>query len=56
VKNEVAQGGPGEITQLLRAWHAGDEDAYREVSAILYKELRRQAVQYMRRQAPGDTL
>jgi RNA polymerase sigma factor (TIGR02999 family) len=56
VKNEAAEGGPGEITQLLRAWHAGDEDAYREVSAILYKELRRQAVQYMRRQAPGDTL
>ena len=41
---------------MLRAWHAGDEDAYREVSAILYKELRLQAIHYMRRQAPGDTL
>jgi RNA polymerase sigma-70 factor, ECF subfamily len=41
---------PGEVTVLLRAWHAGDEDAYRRVSSILYSELRRQAAQYMRRQ------
>jgi RNA polymerase sigma factor (TIGR02999 family) len=33
---------------LLRAWHAGDEDAYRQVSAILYDELRRQAARCMR--------
>jgi RNA polymerase sigma factor (TIGR02999 family) len=46
----------GEVTVLLRAWHAGDEDAYRQVSAILYGELRGQAARYMRRQRPGDTL
>ena len=46
----------GEVTVLLRAWHAGDEDAYRRVSSILYNELRRQAAQYMRRKRTGDTL
>lgn len=38
----------GDITRLLRAWHAGDEDAYRQVSAMLYDELRRQARQCLR--------
>lgn len=47
---------PGEVTVLLQAWHAGDEDAYRQVSAILYGELKRRAAQCMRRQRPGDTL
>jgi RNA polymerase sigma factor (TIGR02999 family) len=46
----------GEVTALLHAWHAGDEDAYRQVSAILYNELRRQAAICMRRQRHGDTL
>jgi len=46
----------GEVTVLLRAWHAGDEDAYRQVSSILYRELRQQAAQYMRRQWAGDLL
>ena len=45
-----------QVTALLRAWHAGDEDAYRQVSSILYPELRRQAAHYMRRQRAGDTL
>jgi RNA polymerase sigma factor (TIGR02999 family) len=44
------------VTALLRAWHAGDEDAYRQVSSILYSELRRQAAHYMRRRRPGETL
>jgi RNA polymerase sigma-70 factor, ECF subfamily len=46
----------GEVTVLLRAWHAGDEDAYRQVSSILYRDLRQQAAQYMRRQWAGDLL
>jgi RNA polymerase sigma-70 factor, ECF subfamily len=45
----------GEVTALLRAWHAGDEDAYRQVSSILYGELRRQAGYYLRRR-PADML
>jgi RNA polymerase sigma factor (TIGR02999 family) len=44
------------VTVLLRAWHAGDEDAYRRVSSILYSELRRQAAHYMRRKPPADML
>jgi RNA polymerase sigma factor (TIGR02999 family) len=46
----------GDVTRLLQAWHAGDEEAYRQVSAILYDELRRQAVRCMRGERPGITL
>ena len=52
----VAGSDDGDVTALLRAWHAGDEDAYRQVSSILYSELRRQAAHCMRRRRPGDTL
>jgi RNA polymerase sigma-70 factor (ECF subfamily) len=52
----VSDSQPGEVTVLLRAWHAGDEDAYRRVSSILYSELRRQAAHCMRREQPGDML
>jgi RNA polymerase sigma-70 factor (ECF subfamily) len=52
----VADLDAGEVTVLLRAWHAGDEDAYRRVSSILYGELRRQAAHYMRHKRPGDML
>jgi RNA polymerase sigma factor (TIGR02999 family) len=47
---------PGDVTALLRAWHAGDEDAYRRVSSILYDELRRRAAHCMRRERPGALL
>lgn len=47
---------PGQVSVLLRAWHAGDEEAYRELSAILYAELRRQAAHSIRRRAPGGSL
>jgi RNA polymerase sigma factor (TIGR02999 family) len=43
----------GEITLLLRAWHAGDEDAYRRVSTILYLELRQRAAHYLDRHRAG---
>jgi RNA polymerase sigma-70 factor, ECF subfamily len=52
----VADSASGEVTLLLRAWHAGDEDAYRRVSAILYDELRQQAARFVRRKQAGDTL
>jgi RNA polymerase sigma factor (TIGR02999 family) len=52
----VPESDASEVTVLLRAWHAGDEDAYRRVSSILYGELRRQAAICMRRQHHGDTL
>jgi len=46
----------GDVTVLLRAWRAGDEEAYRRVSSILYDELRRQAAHYVQRRRSGDTL
>jgi RNA polymerase sigma factor (TIGR02999 family) len=52
----VANAGTGEVTALLRAWHAGDEDAYRQVSSILYKELRHEAARRMRGAPVGNTL
>jgi RNA polymerase sigma-70 factor (ECF subfamily) len=52
----VSDAGRGEVTLLLRAWHAGDEDAYRRVSAILYDELRRQAARFVNRKQTGDPL
>ena len=52
----MADSDVSEVTVLLRAWHAGDEDAYRRVSSILYNELRRQAAQCMRGRRPGETL
>jgi len=52
----VTDSNRGEVTTLLHAWHAGDEDAYRRLSSILYDDLRRQAAQCMRRTRSGDTL
>jgi RNA polymerase sigma factor (TIGR02999 family) len=47
---------PGEVTRLLKAWHGGDEEAYRQLSAILYDELKHQAARCMRGERPGITL
>ena len=44
----MADSASGEITALLRAWHAGDEDAYRQAWDVLYKELRHQAARRVR--------
>jgi RNA polymerase sigma-70 factor, ECF subfamily len=46
----------GEITELLRAWYAGDDAAYARVSTILYDELRSRAARYLRSQRPGESL
>jgi RNA polymerase sigma-70 factor (ECF subfamily) len=45
-----------EITQLLRAWGGGDEAALDELTRVCYQELRRIALQHMRREQPGHTL
>lgn len=52
----MSEADSGEVTRLLRAWHAGDEEAYRRVSTILYNELRRQAAHYVRRKRSDETL
>ena len=46
----------GELTRLLKAWHGGDEEAYRQLAAILYDQLKRQAARCMRGERPGITL
>ncbi len=44
------------VTDLLNAWGAGDKEAFDELVALVYEELRRQASRYLRREAPGQTL
>jgi RNA polymerase sigma factor (TIGR02999 family) len=45
-----------EITQLLQAWGGGDKAALGELTRLCYQELRRIALQHMRREQPGHTL
>jgi len=45
-----------EITQLLRAWSAGDQDALDKLTPLVYRELHRAAKRFMARQQPGHTL
>jgi RNA polymerase sigma factor (TIGR02999 family) len=52
----VSDSEAGEVTVLLRAWHAGDEDAYRRVSSMLDSELRPQAADYVRHRRQADML
>jgi len=52
---------PGEqrsadVTDILRAWSAGDRHALDRLTPIVYEELRRLARRYMRRERPGHTL
>jgi len=45
-----------EITQLLRAWSAGDEESLDRLTPLVYRELHRAAQRYMNRQQPDHTL
>src|ERR1041385_7331347 len=45
-----------EVTQLLRAWSAGDRDALDQLTPLVYRELHRSAKRYMARQQPDHTL
>lgn len=47
---------PGEVTQLLRAYAAGDRPALARLMAVVYEDLRRVARAKLRRRAPGQTL
>jgi RNA polymerase sigma factor (TIGR02999 family) len=44
------------VTELLRAWGAGDEKASESLVQVVYAELRRQAQLALRREQPGHTL
>ena len=45
-----------EVTQLLRAWSAGDREALDKLTPLVYRELHRSAKRYMGRQQPDHTL
>jgi RNA polymerase sigma-70 factor (ECF subfamily) len=45
-----------EITHLLRAWSAGDQDALDKLTPLVYRELHRAAKRHMARQQPDHTL
>jgi len=45
-----------EVTQLLRAWSAGDQGALDKLTPLVYRELHRAAKRYMARQGSDHTL
>ena len=45
-----------EVTQLLRAWSEGDEQALEKLMPLVYEELHRLARRYMAGERPGHTL
>jgi RNA polymerase sigma-70 factor (ECF subfamily) len=47
---------PGEVTQILKAMHAGDPAAADRLLPLVYSELHRLARAYMRRERPDHTL
>jgi RNA polymerase sigma factor (TIGR02999 family) len=45
-----------EITRLLKAWSQGDSAALDRLTPLVYDDLRRMAVRFMRRERPDQTL
>ena len=45
-----------EVTQLLKAWTAGDEQALEKLTPLVYRQLHRAAQRYMAGERPGHTL
>jgi RNA polymerase sigma factor (TIGR02999 family) len=52
----MAAPGTDEITGLLRAWSAGDEQALLQLTPVVYDELRRRSHRYMAREPAGHIL
>ncbi len=46
----------GDVSGLLRAWTAGDQDALQALTPIVYEELHRLARHYVRRERPEHSL
>jgi hypothetical protein len=53
---DVPQTAPKDITQLLINWANGDQGALETLMPLVYEELRRLALNYMRRERPVHTL
>ena len=47
---------PHDVTQILKDWSEGSEDASARLMPLVYEELRRLARYYMNHQRPGHTL
>ena len=47
---------PENVTALLQAWGSGDREAGERLMPLIYKELRRQAARYLRRERRDHTL
>jgi RNA polymerase sigma-70 factor (ECF subfamily) len=45
-----------EITQALRAWGSGDVEALNRLTPVVYDELKRIAIGYLRRERPDNSL
>jgi len=56
VEAQVAVSPTHEVTQLLKAWTAGDEQALEKLAPLVYEQLHRVAQHYMAGQRPGHTL
>ena len=44
------------VTTLLRAWRKGDQQAFEQLTPLVYDELRRRAGHYLRAERPNHTL
>lgn len=53
---EQSQQTPPEITQMLREWSDGKQEALDTLLPLVYAELHRQASRYLRRERAGHTL
>jgi RNA polymerase sigma-70 factor, ECF subfamily len=53
---QSTEGAVGEVSQLLRAWSGGDQNALETLTPIVYDELHRLARRHMRRERPGHSL
>jgi DNA-directed RNA polymerase specialized sigma24 family protein len=47
---------PGTVTQLIRDWRNGNEEALEQLMPLVYDDLRRLAGHYMGRERPEHTL
>jgi RNA polymerase sigma-70 factor (ECF subfamily) len=55
-EHSMSEGPDHEVTSLLQAWSAGDEQALDKLAPLVYQELHRTAHRYMARENTGHTL
>ncbi|MEP7341940.1 MAG: sigma-70 family RNA polymerase sigma factor [Acidobacteriota bacterium] len=55
-EEELATPSSHDVTQLLKDWRNGDQQALERLTPLVYDELRRLAARYLRREREGHTL